>query len=71
MAGEHGKYRSRAVRFVATEDGSHVCDDDFGYDASLEITGDFATPQEKIAYAEGVAKALNAAGYDVPVWQRP
>ena len=61
------KYRSRVVRFVATEDGGAVCDDDFGYDASLEVVGDFPSSVERIAYAEAVAAALNLA--KIPVWR--
>lgn len=58
---EHGEFRSRAVRFVANEEGTQVYDDDFGHDATLEITGDFETKPERVAYAEAVAAALNAA----------
>ena len=38
-----------------------VDDDDFGYDATLVITGDWPSAEEMIAYAEAVAKALNSA----------
>ena len=53
--------RTRPIRFVATEDGGCICDDAFFHDATLELSGDFATPEQKIAYAEAVAKALNEA----------
>lgn len=44
------------------DSGQDVCiyDDDFGYDATLELTGDFL-PDDKIKYAEAVCDALNAA----------
>lgn len=40
-----------------------IYDDDFGYDAAMELTGDFL-PADKIRYAEAVCNALNAA--DIP-----
>ncbi len=41
-----------------------VADDDFGYDAMLEISGDFVG-EEGRKYADAVAAALNAA--QIPV----
>ena len=47
-------------RFTVDEkDGSHVYDEDFGYDAALYITGDFIGEHRR-RYAEAVAAALNA-----------
>ena len=57
--------RSRSVRFTASAASDNrrvlVYDDDFGYDAMLELTGDFGTLEEKLHFAEAVAAALNAA----------
>ena len=41
-----------------------IYDDDFGFDASIMLTGDFM-PEDKIRYAQAVCDALNAA--DIPV----
>ncbi len=57
----HGPDRSRAVRFVASDDGTNVDDDDFCYDALIRIDGDWPSDAERIAYAQAVADALNAA----------
>lgn len=40
-------------------------DDDFGYDATLELTGDFLH-NDKVRYAQAVATALNAAEIPTP-----
>ncbi len=45
-----------------------VIDEDFGYDALLHITGDFASYIERAAYAQAVADALNAA--QIPVREK-
>lgn len=62
--------RSQRVRFTVHEstDGRvHVWDDDFGYDAGLQLSGDFAFQHEKVAFAQAVANALNAAEDTIPV----
>lgn len=41
-----------------------VWDEDFGYDAALRITGDFGSYDERMAYANAVAEALNKG--DIP-----
>lgn len=62
---DFGPDRSRAVRFVArmNTDGRGVVvdDDDFHYDALLKLSGDWPSDAERMAYAEAVAAALNAA----------
>jgi hypothetical protein len=44
-----------------TVHGGNVWDDDFHYDALLEISGDFPSHEDRVAYAQAVAAALNAA----------
>jgi hypothetical protein len=62
---DYGPDRGRAVRFVArlNTDGRSVVidDDDFHYDAMLKLDGDWPSDAERMAYAEAVAAALNAA----------
>jgi hypothetical protein len=56
-------------RFTAeVQDGSRIWiyDDDFGFDAALEISGDWLQ-EDKLRYAAAVCAALNAA--DIPVRQ--
>lgn len=48
-------------RFVVTDSGRSVLDSDFHYDAMLKLDGDWPSDDERIAYANAVAKALNAA----------
>lgn len=66
--------RSRPVRFEVHEYASksvrrlYIDDDDFGYDACVKVSGDWDYP-EKLAYAQAVADALNAAGDKIPVAQ--
>jgi len=43
----------------------YVFDDNFGFDASLEVKGDFGSPGEAQRYVEAIAAALNAA--DIPI----
>jgi hypothetical protein len=68
-----GPDRSQSVRFTAYvgREAGFVTDDDFHYDAVLTLNGDFPTDAERLAYAEAVAAALNAAvipdGKDKPV----
>jgi len=53
---------SEPARFsvaISPEGRCNVYDDDFGYDAMLRLSGDWA-PEEAKKYAEAVAKALNA-----------
>lgn len=63
----HGGPRFSARIVVNTDDRSkavYIDDDDFGYDATLKLTGDFSN-EERVRYARAIAKALNAA--DIPV----
>lgn len=66
--------RSKSVRFEVVEykkNGEpqmYIDDDDFGYDACIKVSGDWDYPQ-KLAYAQAVADALNAAGDKIPVAQ--
>ena len=46
-------------------DGKTVWDDDFGYDASIKISGDFGCDDLRYEYALAVAAALNAAAIPV------
>lgn len=59
--GDFGPDRSMAVRFAATDSGKYIMDDDFHYDAMLQLTGDWPSDDERQAYAQAVADALNAA----------
>jgi hypothetical protein len=58
----------RSDRFAVQDwpSGIYVDDDDFGYDACMKITGDFATKEERIVYAQAVADALNVAEIPTP-----
>jgi hypothetical protein len=60
--------RSKPVRFEVMEHEGriYIDDDDFGYDALLRLAGDWSY-HEKLAYAQAVAEALNAAGDKIPV----
>lgn len=54
-------------RFSVTDKtGKNVYDDDFGYDAMLRISGDFATDERRHEYASAVVAALNAATIPTP-----
>jgi hypothetical protein len=66
---QYPENRSRRERFVVVEhdkDKLYIDDDDFGYDAAIKVSGDWEYP-EKLAYAQAVADALNAAGDKIPV----
>lgn len=56
-------------RFMVSvhENKVYVMDDDFGWDAMLEVTGDFESKEVKANYAQAIADALNVAGKAVPV----
>ncbi len=62
--------RSQKKRFSVHYDYEkrrfNVYDDDFGYDASLSITGDFGTSLDARRYADAVADALNKAVIPTP-----
>ena len=47
-------------RFWVGGDGEFIYDEDFTYDATLRLTGDF-TDETRLAYAQAVADALNKA----------
>lgn len=56
--------RSQKIRFIVSpkKDGSGGCsiwDDNFGWDASLHITGDFGSVDEKIKFAQAICDVLN------------
>jgi hypothetical protein len=52
---------------AAEGDNLWIYDDDFGYDASMLLTGDFS-PEDKMKYAQAVCDVLNSAGTvkDIP-----
>jgi hypothetical protein len=50
---------SMPFRFTCSDDGKHVYDNDFGYDARLTLSGDWSEAERR-EYAEAVAKALKA-----------
>jgi hypothetical protein len=58
---DYGPDRSRVPRFMASDDGRTVGDDDFHYDVLFRIDGCWPSDAERIAYAQAVAAALNAA----------
>lgn len=53
-------------RFSASEDGRLIDDDDFIFDASLRVSGDFGGDEERRAYAQWIADTLNAADQALP-----
>jgi hypothetical protein len=53
--------RSRSERFVASPDGRSIDDDDFIYDASLKVYGDFEDDTSRHSYAQWLCNTLNAA----------
>lgn len=51
-------------RFKVGALGMSIYDTDFAYDAALDVSGDFATLEEREAYAEQIAAKLNFATAD-------
>lgn len=50
----------------AAGDGkAFVQSNDFSHDVRLMVTGDFASPEQRLAYAEELARRLNRAGEGV------
>lgn len=61
LAKATGKSRQLVKRF-AVSDGRHglwIDDDEFSYDAALRVTGDFETPEAKLAYLQALCDVLN------------
>jgi hypothetical protein len=54
-----------APRFEVVNGGEAISDDDFIFDAWIKITGDFDA-EEREAYAQWIADALNAADACLP-----
>lgn len=54
--------RARPDRFVPSPDGRSIDDDDFIYDATLKVTGDFADDATRHSYARWICDRLNAGG---------
>lgn len=52
--------RSHLLRFTTNEDGSYIDDDDFMYDSSLRVEGDFADDATRLSYAQWLCDKLNA-----------
>lgn len=42
-----------------------IWDDDFGWDATIKVAGDFYGP-DKLIFLEAIAKALNACAEGIP-----
>jgi hypothetical protein len=51
---------STRPRFTCSADGRHIYDEDFGFDARIDIDGDWATDKERLDYSAHVCKVLNA-----------
>lgn len=56
-------------RFRVSKDGRVLDDDDFIFDARISIGGDFSD-EERLAYAQWMADALNAADASLPRMMR-
>lgn len=52
-------------RFTVQDGGRWIDDDDFLYDASLKVSGDF-TDEARVAFAQWVCDALNEADKMLP-----
>jgi hypothetical protein len=52
--------RTRPQRFQSSSDGKSIDDDDFLYDASLKVSGDFGSDEVRKSYADFVCSKLNA-----------
>lgn len=63
-----GQDRSMTKRFNILEGkrGPMIDDDEFGYDASIRVGGDFATPDEKEAYLKAMCQVLNENETRIP-----
>lgn len=61
--------RSRPNRFdvtVTPNSRLYIDDDEFHWDASLRVIGDFESDEEKRRYAQAIAEALNRAADSIP-----
>ena len=64
-----GKMRQRSNRFevdIGPSGKLFIDDDDFHWDALLQVQGDFETPETKRYYAEAIAKVLSAHEAEIP-----
>lgn len=43
-----------------------IFDDEFHWDAGLRVTGDFASVEERVRFAEAICAVLNEAGDRIP-----
>jgi hypothetical protein len=51
--------------WIVEKDGKSIMSDDFTHDVVLRITGDFYRDEQRKAYAENLAKKLNAPNFEV------
>lgn len=59
IRGKGGRSETRWTA-LAEPDGVYLFADDFcEHDAALQLTGDFATPTDHLAYAQALADRLN------------
>lgn len=63
-----GQDRIMLKRFgiISGTRGSMIDDDEFGYDAAIRVSGDFATTEEKEAYLKAIRDVLNENETRIP-----
>jgi hypothetical protein len=72
IEGAHSsKQRTRNHRFVPSPDGRTIDDDDFLYDASLTVSGDFADDESRHSFAQWLCEKLNASPSPPPAALEP
>lgn len=47
-------------KFTVSLDGRHLYDEDFTHDVRLDVDGDWESQEQRIAYAEELARRLNS-----------
>lgn len=57
------------LRFGLDPEGTCIWDDDFNYDATINVMGDFPSKEERIAYMQAICDALNKA--QIPTGSEP